>query len=483
MYQHNISSSFDTSFTEPIFPLSQCDLYISPKANNLTHYDPRHYLQNKISLKNPRRKPYGTSRSKVAGRLKNIITANQYFAEIESLEELFPRMLELAKSVTEAEAASLLLYNPEGDILEFVAVADEILSQESIEALKNSIKVKIGEGISGWVAETREPIIIADAQSDSRFLRVTDRVTGFTTRNILSVPLIHNDDLLGVLNVLNAKSRPGFELEDQEILASYAYLASAAITRARLIESRLKQQRLEIQLATAGKIQSLFWPETPELGHGSHVWAVSLPAAFVGGDLYDFLPLGDGSWIIYVADVSDKNLPAALIMVALWSQIRFEVPRHNDVELLLEAINESMYDLLAEEGFFATIILGRYWPENGKLHIVRGGHIPPLRISNGTYEDIPELTGVSLGIAKQVHFTKKEIFLAPGESVLFLTDGVTEAENEQHERLGERRLIKEIRKISSPPRSKGLLKTIKSWQGKSLQNDDLTVLEIWRDGD
>ena len=70
---------------------------------------------------------------KVAKRLKNIISVNQFFAEIESLEELFPRMLELAKHVTEFEAASLFMYNPEKDILEFASIADDILSPEDIK--------------------------------------------------------------------------------------------------------------------------------------------------------------------------------------------------------------------------------------------------------------------------------------------------------------------------------------------------------------
>jgi serine phosphatase RsbU (regulator of sigma subunit) len=423
----------------------------------------------------------GAKETKVAKRLKNLISANQYFAEIESLEDLFPIMLDLAKNITEAEAASLLLYNRQQNILEFGSIADEILDQEQIESLKNSIKVKLGEGISGWVAKNREPLIVNDVQNDSRFLKLADKKSGFTTRNLICVPLIYGDDLLGVLNVLNSKTKQLFDQEDREILLSYAYLASVAIIRSRLIQTRLNQQRLEIQLATAAKIQSMFWPETPQLGHGSHVWATSRPASFVGGDLYDFLPLGDGSWIMYVADVSDKGLPAAMVMVALWSKIRSEVSLHSNIEELLEAINDSMYDLLSNEGFFATIILGRYWPENGKLNLVRGGHLSPLWIKNGRLKKIPKLPGVSLGIARQVNYRKEQIHVLPGEAILFMSDGVTEAENDRYELFGEKRLIEHIKNASSPPWSNGILDQVKAWQGKAKQSDDLTLLEIWRD--
>lgn len=422
-----------------------------------------------------------TKETKVARRLKNLISANQYFAKIESLEDLFPIMLDLAKNITEAEAASLLLYNPRQKVLEFGSIADEILDQEQIESLKNSVKVKLGEGISGWVAKKRKPLIVNDVQNDPRFLKIADKKSGFTTRNLISVPLIYGDNLLGVLNVLNSKINKLFDEEDREILLSYAYLASAAIIRSRLIQTRLNQQRLEIQLAAAAKIQSMFWPQAPELGYGSYVWAMSRPASFVGGDLYDFLPLGDGSWVMYVADVSDKGLPAAMVMVALWSKIRAEISLHGTIEELLEAVNDSMHDLLADEGFFATIILGRYWPEDGKLNLVRGGHLNPLWINSGRVKKIPILTGIPLGINRQVKYRKEQIHISPGESILFISDGITEAENDRHELFGEKRLLNYIQTLSHPPWGRGILESVKSWQGKAKQSDDLTLLEIWRD--
>ena len=80
--------------------------------------------------------------------------------------------------------------------------------------------------------------------------------------------------------------------------------------------------QLKLQMETATKIQSLFWPRMPELGAGSHVWGASVPAAYVGGDIYDVISLPDDSVLAYVADVSDKGVPAALIMAALSTRIR-----------------------------------------------------------------------------------------------------------------------------------------------------------------
>ena len=138
--------------------------------------------------------------------------------------------------------------------------------------------------------------------------------------------------------------------------------------------------KLKVQLNTATKIQSLFWPKMPDLKAGSHIWAVSVPAAYVGGDLYDVIPLPDDSLLAYVADVSDKGVPAALIMAALSTKIRSEARMQSEVDKLLETVNNTLHSLTSEEGFFATIVLARYWPVSGKMQLALGGHLQPLWI-------------------------------------------------------------------------------------------------------
>jgi len=239
--------------------------------------------------------------------------------------------------------------------------------------------------------------------------------------------------------------------------------------------------QLKVQLETATKIQSLFWPKIPDLNEGGHIWAVSVPATYVGGDLYDVIPLPDDSLLVYVADVSDKGVPAALIMAALSTKIRSEALVQSEVDKLLETVNDRMYSLTSEEGFFATIALARYWPSSGKMQLALGGHLSPLWIGDGEIRNLPQIEGISLGVKLDVHFETKEILLSPGESILFFTDGVVEAENENNELLGNDRLISYIKNAKGPPWGKGLLDYISDWRGNSSANDDLTILEIWRD--
>jgi len=239
--------------------------------------------------------------------------------------------------------------------------------------------------------------------------------------------------------------------------------------------------QLKAQLETASQIQSLFWPKIPELQAGGHIWAKSDPAGYVGGDLYDVIPLPDDSLLVYVADVSGKGVPAALIMAALSTNIRSEALRQGEVDKLLETVNNTLHSLTSEEGFFATIVLGRYWPASGKLQLALGGHLQPLWIGPSGIGDLPQLKGISIGVTPGVHFEKKEISLSPGEAVLFFSDGVIEAENENQELFGNERLIDYIKNAKGPPWGKGLLDLISDWRGNAKANDDLTLLEIWRD--
>ena len=416
----------------------------------------------------------------VAKRLKNLVKASQSLAGVESLDDLLPQLLDLAQEVTEAEASSILLYNPKLDVLEFSLAKNEALGAETEQILKSNVELKMGEGLAGWVAVNRKPVIIQDVQQDTRFFKEADHYTGFHTRTLLGVPIVYGEEFLGVIEVLNSKNKPCFNKEDEEILDSFAHLAGVAIIRSRLLETQLKQQKLSIELEAASRIQSQFCPQCPEMEGGSNVWAVSLPAAFVGGDLYDIIPMPDGSWLVYVADVCGKGLPAALVMVALWARIRSEALVQQEIDKMLESINSAMYSLLAQEGFFATIILGKYWPATGRMQLVRGGHLFPLWFVGKGLGKIPELRGMSLGVVPSPVYETEEIVIEPGQSILFITDGVTEARDESDELFANNRLPEYVKTANGPPWGSRLLDEIQTWRANADITDDLTILEIWR---
>jgi len=417
----------------------------------------------------------------VSNRLRKLTEANRSLAEIESLDDLLPRLLDLAKEVTDAEASLLFLHDSNNRLLRIVSIKDDRFGDRAGELFKDSVKLKMGEGISGWVAQNRKAVIVEDAQKDPRFSKQADKKRDLTTRTLICVPLVYRKDLLGVLSALNSRGKPFFDNEDLAVLESFADLAAVAIIRSRLLEQRIEQERLRAELEAAAKIQQLFWPKMPELGEGSQVWAFTEPATSVGGDLYDVIPMPDASWIVYVADIAGKGLPAALFMAALSAKIRSIAPLQKEVDKLLADVNKEMYELMAEEGFFATMVLSKYWPGTGIVQIARAGHPYPLWLAENGIRDLPKLDGMPLGVEFETEYEKTEFVLSPGEAILFITDGVTEAENGESELFGDDRLTDYFEAAIGPPYAKGLLERIDTWRGSAAMNDDLTMVEVWRD--
>lgn len=237
-------------------------------------------------------------------------------------------------------------------------------------------------------------------------------------------------------------------------------------------------EQMKRQLETATKVQELFWPKSLGSSDKANIWAFSEPAAYVGGDLYDIIQMSDNSVLVYVADISGKGVAAALIMAALSTMIRSEALFHKDMVDLLKVVNKSMVKLSSDEGYFATMICAKYWPENGRLQLLRAGHPFPLWIVNGTIIKIPWLDGIPLGIMEDVNYETHDIVLSAGDSCLFYSDGVIEAENESEEMFGNKKLIECISKKKAPPWGQMVVDAVQSWRGRAKVNDDTTVLEI-----
>lgn len=417
--------------------------------------------------------------SRQAKRLQKLIQANEVLASIESLTDLLPQLLRLAQDVTGAEASSILLYDEEKNVLRFTLAMNDVLGEEKMKELKTGFELPVGQGIAGWVAEHRTPLNVTDAQNDPRFSKAADKKTGFVTRCILCIPIIHRERLLGVVQVLNSAAKECFGHEDQELLESFGHLAGVALVRSDLLIQRLNQQKFETQLEAASRIQKQFSPKQPELEGGNIIWGNSVPAQFVGGDLYDFIPISDGSWYIYVADVSGKGLPAALIMSALWTRIRAESLSEKDPGKMLESINIGAWEFMGGE-MFATMVLMRYHPDTGEGQFAVAGHTPPMLVSKGEVTDLERPMGLPVGILDEGEFGTLDFKLEKGQSLIVVTDGVDEARAGNGDFFGEERLLDTLRSSGEPPLGEKLIQKVADWRGETPPNDDTTVVEIYR---
>lgn len=185
------------------------------------------------------------------------------------LDTLLKRIGDAAERLTNSEASSIMLLDEDKQHLYF-----KVATGQKGGIIKK-IRVKIGEGIAGWIAQEKEPVIVNDVSKDSRFTGQVDKASGFQTKSLLGVPLLVGDELIGIAEVLNKKDNGQFTEQDKTLLQSLASLAAVSITNARFAENQRNFFVYMIEILTTA-IES-------QVGHLSeHCWRVAQLATILG---------------------------------------------------------------------------------------------------------------------------------------------------------------------------------------------------------
>jgi serine phosphatase RsbU (regulator of sigma subunit)/anti-sigma regulatory factor (Ser/Thr protein kinase) len=258
----------------------------------------------------------------------------------------------------------------------------------------------------------------------------------------LAVPLVSQGELIGVLNLGPRRSEQEYSTDDRKLLDNLAAQAAPALRVGQLVrqqeaEARTRQ-RFEQELEVARLIQQNFLPkQLPELP-GWQVAAYYRPAREVGGDFYDVIPLGDGQLGFVIGDVTDKGVPAALVMAATRSVLRASAQRLIDPREVLERVNEHLCpDMPAK--MFVTCLYGVLEPATGRFRFANAGHdLPYVKTADGSVE--LRARGMPLGLMPGMSYEEKETVLAPGDSLLLHSDGVVEAHDPEGDMFGFPRL-------------------------------------------
>ncbi|MEZ4767888.1 MAG: SpoIIE family protein phosphatase [Caldilineales bacterium] len=243
------------------------------------------------------------------------------------------------------------------------------------------------------------------------------------------VPLVSQGELIGIVNLGQRLSEQEYSTDDRKLLNDLSTQAAPAVRVAQLvrqqqIEAR-DRERLEQELRVARLIQQTLLPkELPRLP-GFNVAAYYQPARQVGGDFYDFHYFDDGRIGLVVGDVTDKGVPAALVMATTRTMLRSAAERLESPGAVLERVN----DLLVEDippKMFVTCLYALLDPKTGRLHFANAGHdLPYVRTADGVHE--MRATGMPLGLLGGMGYEEREIILKPGDTVLFYSDGIAEA--------------------------------------------------------
>ncbi len=251
------------------------------------------------------------------------------------------------------------------------------------------------------------------------------------------------------------------------------------------LSSRDKLVALQNELDIANQMQQSIlptvFPQSTEYG----VFASMEPARNVGGDFYDVIRLDDGRIGLAVADVSDKGVPAALMMMSSRTLLKGAAIGKLEPGKVLQEVN----DLLNNENeaaMFVTVFYVVYDPATGEFTYANGGHNPPLVIhADGSSDLLPLTNGIALGVAPGIEYEQKTVVLAPGDTALLYTDGVTEAMNRDDEEFGIERLKTTF--SQSPPTdprqaNDEVFRAVHEFVGDTLQSDDITCLTLHRSG-
>jgi serine phosphatase RsbU (regulator of sigma subunit)/anti-sigma regulatory factor (Ser/Thr protein kinase) len=245
----------------------------------------------------------------------------------------------------------------------------------------------------------------------------------------LAVPLVSQGELIGVLNLGPRRSEQDYSADDRKLLDALAAQAAPALRVGQLVrqqeaEARTRQ-RFEQELEVARLIQQNFLPK--QLPHlpGWEVAALYRPAREVGGDFYDVIPLRDGQVGFVVGDVTDKGVPAALVMAATRSVLRASAQRLVDPGAVLERVNDHLCPDMPEK-MFVTCLYGVLEPSTGRFRFANAGHdLPYVKTAHGSEE--LRARGMPLGLMPGMSYEERETVLAPGESLLLHSDGIVEA--------------------------------------------------------
>lgn len=311
----------------------------------------------------------------------------------------------------------------------------------------------------------------------------------------LVLPLLSQGELLGVVNMGQRLSDQDYSSDDRALLGNLATSAGPAVRVAQLVRQQqleaLARERLEAELRIARLVQQTLLPQELPTLDGWHIAAHYRPARSVGGDFYDFIHYNDGRLALVIGDVTDKGVPAALVMASTRATLRGVAFDYSSAQVGASAQGMTPGDVLARANdlicpdippkMFITCFYAILDPNTGLLQYANAGHdVPYVRRGNTTIE--LRARGMPLGLLPGMPYEVEELRLEPGDSILFYSDGLVEAHNPQREMFGFPRLSEYVANHEGGAALiESVLEDLEVFTGPNWeQEDDVTLMTLER---
>jgi serine phosphatase RsbU (regulator of sigma subunit)/putative methionine-R-sulfoxide reductase with GAF domain len=336
--------------------------------------------------------------------------------------------------------------------------------------------LRSGKGIIGHVIHTGETVIVPDVTREARYVAGRD-----ATRSELAVPIVSESGTIGCLNV--ESDRPAFfTVADAELVEFFASAAALSIGKALLHRQVLDKQRLEDQLRVAQEVQSGLLPGAPPCLPGYDIAAVNIPSHAIGGDYYDYLPLGEGRLGLVVADVSGKGIPAALIMASFRALLRTQMKRRSRLTAVAAQLNDAVLEF-RDASRYVTAVCSVLEAEGARVRYVNCGHNPPIVLRAGGGRETLRLGGAALGLFAGERFREASVRLEPGDCLVLYTDGVVEPTDDEDVEFGVDRLEDAVRSVAdrtAPEALRAVVAATRAHSGRDRYDDDFTLVVVKR---
>jgi serine phosphatase RsbU (regulator of sigma subunit) len=406
-----------------------------------------------------------------ARRLEAFFEISRSFSESLRLEETVAAVTRTAVELLDVDAAVLRMPEGRGEDLvpRSVHIPDERLAQvlEPILSRPQPVARLTGLGLG----RVRRALVLDEVTAE-HLGGGHELLVPFLRRgsSAVVVPIVASGEVIAALTLLALDPARTIDAETVETLRSLAAQAALAIDNARLYQQ---------QAGFADAMQRSLLPAAPPVLPGIEVGSIyeSSGRLDVGGDVFDYATLPDGSLAVVVGDVTGKGIDAAAVMALAKFVFRSLAREHPHPHDFLRAANEVVVDEV-QEGKFVTLVYMTLNPETGELACASAGHPTPRLVrADGTVVELAA-SGLALGIAAGQEYPEALDRLDPGSAVVLFTDGVIEARRDGdlygHDRLD--RFLSEHRRLPADELAAAVVEDARAFSGGGLDDDSAVVV-------
>jgi sigma-B regulation protein RsbU (phosphoserine phosphatase) len=409
--------------------------------------------------------------TRVARQAQTLEVLNEISRELTSIldvDALLERVGQLLRRIIDFQMFSVWLLNENEQVLEnryAVRFGQRFYPGENIP---------LHRGLVGVSMDERRLVHVPDVRKDPRYHMFNPEA-----RSEMAVPLIYKGKVIGVLDVEHTRTNY-FNEDHERAMTTLSAQIAISIENAQLYQRVAHQeQRLERDLAMAREVQlRLLPPVKPQHKHAEFSTRF-IPARTIGGDIYDFVRYDANRSAVVLGDVSGKATAAALYAALVSGIMRSAASRLLSPSELLESLNDSLQERKVDSQY--VVMLYSLWnDENRTLQIANAGATQPLFCRNGEVDTV-HAEGFPLGMFPNVKYEEFSLSTQPGDSLIFFSDGITDAQNMNGDMFGDDRLKLVVKKNAQKSASKiadAILSEVAKFQGERERFDDETVVVL-----